>query len=350
MHRRAAIATAVLLGLAARPASAFELWGTGPLSGSTVQITTNFDLRYHHVPDKLEGFEDRNILDYWEEVFRNNLLLTKEGLVIGLQVDQAAYFSNRYRLDGVVIDERFLYDENWQSPFDHSLVRMEKLYLIKRWDNVEVGLGDNYASYGRGLALNAIKNTAIDIDTSIRGVTFMANSGDFEVSGITGLTNTQDVSMFNPNVAITEDTQHMITGMRLAHYGVGPAQLGVHGVMYRFARELDAELPPMSRYGDDIDLRVVGATAEVLGVAGIDWYLEGDLFDYHGEEMIGDETLERLTGYGVYTSATAYPGNATVQFEAKRTKDTERINTFLGHRVINASPHTTNTPMTLKCK
>jgi len=330
MHRRAAIATAVLLGLAARPASAFELWGTGPLSGSTVQITTNFDLRYHHVPDKLEGFEDRNILDYWEEVFRNNLLLTKEGLVIGLQVDQAAYFSNRYRLDGVVIDERFLYDENWQSPFDHSLVRMEKLYLIKRWDNVEVGLGDNYASYGRGLALNAIKNTAIDIDTSIRGVTFMANSGDFEVSGITGLTNTQDVSMFNPNVAITEDTQHMITGMRLAHYGVGPAQLGVHGVMYRFARELDAELPPMSRYGDDIDLRVVGATAEVLGVAGIDWYLEGDLFDYHGEEMIGDETLERLTGYGVYTSATAYPGNATVQFEAKRTKDTERINTFLG--------------------
>ena len=330
MHRRTVIATALLLGLAARPAQAFELWGTGPLSGSTVQITTNFDLRYHHVPDKLEGFEDRNVLDYWEEVFRNNLLLTKEGLVIGAQLDQAAYFSNRYRLDGVIVDERFLYDENWQSPFDHALVRMEKLYLIKQWDNVELGLGDNYASYGRGFALNAIKNTAIDIDTSIRGATFTANAGDFEVSAISGLTNTQDVSMFNPNVAITEDPGHMITGMRMSHSAVGPAQLGVHGVVYRFARAEDVDLPSLSRYGDDIDLRVVGASAELLGLGGIDWYVEGDLFDYRGEEMIGDESLNQLVGYGFYTSATAYPGNATVQFEAKRTKDTERINTFLG--------------------
>jgi hypothetical protein len=330
MHRRTVIATALLLGLAARPAEAFELWGTGPLSGSTVQITTNFDLRYHHVPDKLEGFEDRNVLDYWEEVFRNNLLLTKEGLVIGAQLDQAAYFSNRYRLDGVIVDERFLYDENWQSPFDHALVRMEKLYLVKQWDNVELGLGDNYASYGRGFALNAIKNTAIDIDTSIRGATFTANAGDFEVSGISGLTNTQDVSMFNPNVAITEDPAHMITGMRMSHSAVGPAQLGVHGVVYRFARAEDVDLPSLSRYADDIDLRVVGASAEIMGLGGIDWYFEGDLFDYRGEEMIGDESLSQLTGFGFYTSATAYPGNTTIQFEAKRTKDTERINTFLG--------------------
>ena len=93
--RRAALAVVTLTTLAARPAHAFELWGTGPLSGSTVQITTNFDLRYHHVPEKLENFEDRNILDYWEAVFRNNFLVTKEGLVIGAQLDSAA---NRARL------------------------------------------------------------------------------------------------------------------------------------------------------------------------------------------------------------------------------------------------------------
>ena len=53
-------------------ASAVELWGTGPLAGSTVQVQNDFELRYHHVPEKLEFFEDRNILDYWEQVDRLN--------------------------------------------------------------------------------------------------------------------------------------------------------------------------------------------------------------------------------------------------------------------------------------
>lgn len=330
MVSRVGLTTLLGLALLGQPAFAFEMWGTGPLSGSTVQITTNFDLRYHHVPEKLEYFEDRNVLDYWEEVFRNNLLLTKEGLAMGVQLDQVAFFGNQYRLDGELYSERFLYAEDIVSPFDHALVRFEKAYLTRRWDNVELGLGDNYASYGRGMALNVIKNTAIDLDTSLRGVTFTAHQGDFEVSGITGLTNPQDVSMFNPNRDITFDPAHMITGLRLAHYGVGPAQVGLHGVAYRFARLEDADKASLSRYGEDIDLKVLGASVEAPGVAGIDWYIEGDLFDYTGYEMIADTGKERLLGYGVYTSATAYPGNAIIQFEAKRTRDTERVNSFLG--------------------
>ena len=100
-HRASTGLTALLL--VSTPAHAFELWGTGPLSGATVQVTSNFDLRYHHVPDKLEYFEDRNILDYWEEVFRNNFLVTKEGLVIGAQIEfsishRQSYLDLRYNL------------------------------------------------------------------------------------------------------------------------------------------------------------------------------------------------------------------------------------------------------------
>lgn len=324
-----AAASALVLG-ASSPASAVELWGTGPLSGSTVQFTTRAGLRYHHVPDKLEGFEDRNILDYWEQIFRTNMLLTQEGLVIGAQLDQAAYFATRYRLDGVLTDERFLYLEPMQSPFDHALVRMEKLFITKRWNSVELGLGDNYASYGRGMALNVIKNTGLDIDTSLTGATFTASMGDFEVSGITGLTNTQDVSMFNPNLGIMQDPKHMVTGFRAAHYAVGPAQVGVHSSFFRFARTEDVERPNLYRYAEDIDARVYGATLDLPGLAGIDWFVEGDVFDYTAEEMISDTGLDRLRGFGVYGSATAYPGNAIIQVEAKRTKDTERINAFLG--------------------
>ncbi len=330
MKRHVVYPGLILTAWFARPAHAFELWGTGPLSGSTVQITSTFDLRYHHVPEKLKYFEDRNVLDYWEEVFRNNLLLTKEGLVVGMQVDQAAYFGNRYRLDGTIVDERLLYLEGIQSPFDHAMVRMEKMFFTRTWDNFQLGVGDNYASYGRGIALNVIKNTAVDIDTSIRGATFTATAGDFEISAISGLTNTQDISMFNPNVGITKDPAHMITGMRLAHYGVGPAQVGLHGVVYRFTRDEDINLPDLHRYAEDLDVRIYGATLDLPGVGGFDIFAEGDIFDYAGPELIGDESIDRLKGYAGYFSATAYPGNAIVQLEAKRTKDTERVNTFLG--------------------
>ena len=102
------VVIAVPLLALATPAFAVELWGTGPLAGATVQVQNDFELRYHHVPDKLDYFEDRNILDYWEQVDRLNLQLTQETLSIGAQVDQVAFFANNYILDGEELQERAL--------------------------------------------------------------------------------------------------------------------------------------------------------------------------------------------------------------------------------------------------
>ena len=67
----------LILGVVGGPAHAVEIIGTGSLADSSLQVVNDFEIRYHHVPDKLTGFEDRNIHDYVEEVNRLNLLLTK---------------------------------------------------------------------------------------------------------------------------------------------------------------------------------------------------------------------------------------------------------------------------------
>ena len=314
------------------------MWGTGPLANSSVQVSSDFELRYHQNDDLVtipradgstyEFADNPAVLDYFEQVQRFNLLLSREGLSIGAQVDQGAFFANKYVLDGEEVLERPLYDETqFISPWDSALVRLEKAYVQRRWDHVELTLGDTYASFGRGIALNMVKNTNIDIDTSIRGAKLDLFAGDVAFQLVSGLSNTQDVSQDNPNLLITRDVQHMVTGMRLDHYAVGPLQVGAHGVIYRFGREEERDQPPGTRYDGDLDAVVSGADTS-FSALGVDWAFEGDLFGYRSPEMIGSETQDSLLGWAAYGSAALYPGKTTILVEGKATKDTERLMTF----------------------
>ena len=319
-----------LAGLAAStPAAAVELWGSGPLANATVQISSDLEIRFHQNDDLLPLFPDRTgVLDYFEQVERINLLLAKDDLSVGVQVDQAAFFANRYILDGEEVIERPLFDrEQFTSPWDSALVQMEKAFIEKRWDHAELVVGDTYASFGRGIALNIVKNTNIDIDTSLRGARYTLMAGDLEFQALSGLSNTQDISQDNPNLLITKDIPHMVTGTRITHYAVGPAQVGAHGVIYRFGREEERDLAAVNRYGGDLDAVVSGADV-AFSAGGADWFFEGDLFGYRTPEMTELEEGEGLNGWATYGSATLYPGKATILVEGKATKDTERLNSF----------------------
>ena len=52
------------LGFFGSVAYAAELVGSGALAGSSMQVKSDTEIRYHHVPEKSENFEDRNIHDY----------------------------------------------------------------------------------------------------------------------------------------------------------------------------------------------------------------------------------------------------------------------------------------------
>jgi len=320
------------LGFYGPVAHAAELVGSGALAGSSMQVKSDTEIRYHHVPEKLENFEDRNIHDYVEQVERLNLLISKQGLAVGLQVDQVALFANRYMLDDELYHSVNLYNEEAiTSPFPDAYVTMEKFFVQRRFGGAaqtEMTFGDTYASFGRGMALNMVRNTDIDVDTSIRGAKAVVRWGAMDFTAVSGLTNTQQVSQDFANADIDLDTPHMVSGARFSHYGLGPMQVGVHGVIYRFGRSGDEDRPALTRYQNEspLDAVVSGATIELPGVLGVDWFVEGDLFGYGTSEFSGSE--EPLLGTAVYASASAYPGKTTVLLEGKRTKDTERINAF----------------------
>ena len=166
----------------ATQAVAFDLHGHGPLGEASVKIDSDLEIRYHQVDEKLENFEDRNILDYVEQVERLNVLVVQDDLAIGLQLDQVAFYGNRYILDDELYTERELYNSDLiRSPFPDALVQLEKAYIKQKFGSMQWTAG-TYASFGRGMSLNIIKNTDIDVDTSIRGVRTFGIWGDVAAS------------------------------------------------------------------------------------------------------------------------------------------------------------------------
>lgn len=329
---RSAARVAGTVGLALwlpRPALAFELYGSGPLANASVQVGLDGELRYNQYGTTIEGFEDEfpNLDDNIEQVNRLNLLVTKGSFTLGAQVDEVSLLLNRYELDGELQQSFDLYDDTeLRSPFENALVVLEKVYVQKRWDRLELTAGDAYASFGRGMALNIVKNTDLDVDTSIRGAKFAWRLGDVDVSLVSGLTNAQQVSQDNPNVDLGQDPATMVTGLRAVHYSIGRAQVGLHGVVYAFGRAADIGSNPLGRYDQGIDASVTGASLEVPGLAGIDWYAEANLYGYLAPELAGGD--EPLNGHALYASGSAYPGKAIILVEAKTTQDTERLNSL----------------------
>ena len=300
-----------------------------------MQLTVDSELRYHKTalddPGKrvsggpFELIPSMNVHDYFEQVGRYNLLIAKDDLNIGLQFDEVALFSNRYVLDGREQATTPLYDPTVQSPFDDAYFLIEKMFVSKKWDTVELTVGDTYASFGRGLALNIVKNTDIDVDTSIRGAKGIFRTGDFDLTAISGITNQQQISQENPNVAIAPNVDHMVSGVRAEWFG--PVNLGAHAVAYKFARPTEIPLAvSATRYSSDLDVGIVGANVEANGVLGLDIYGEYALYDYQAEDMTDGNG--RLRGWATYSSVAAYPGKAVVLLEAKASKDTERLTTF----------------------
>lgn len=295
---------------------------SGPsLAGGSLTGSEDLRIRYTHVPDKLVDFEDRDILDYMEVVNRLHLTGGNAHITVSLSGDAVALFGNRYILDGELHHERDLYTD-LQSPFADALFQMEKITALGRVKAGTLTLGDSYASFGRGIAVNLNKNTDIDIDTSLRGANGLVHIGLVDASVFTGVTNPQQIALENPNVGLHRGREHAVTGARFDLFGLGPVNLGAHGVIYQFARDADVTGNSLASYDQPVDAAVGGATIEALGIGGIDFFLEGDWFNYAAVD------LAARSGGEVYASASAYPGVATVLVEAKIQKNTEILNTF----------------------
>jgi hypothetical protein len=320
----AALVCALVWPGAAQAAVAIE--GRGPLAGGSLSLTERLAIRYYRMDDVLPGFEDLHVHDYVEEVNRLNLLVSKGGFSVGAQIDEVGLFANRYYLDDVLYHSYDLYTDEISSPFPDAYIGLEKLSLRQKGEHLEVSVGDSYVSFGRGIALNLVRNTDIDLDTSLRGVRAVVRAGSWDFTGVSGLTNPQQVQQDNRNLDIHPDIQHMVSGLRAERFGLGPFNLGAHGVIYGFEQPAEAGEPGLARYAEPVDMLVGGATLEAMGLAGLDLSTEVDWFDDRSSEHLAGDDAQ--TGFAAYGSLSAYPGRAVVLLEGKHYVDAEGVNTM----------------------
>ncbi|MBW2256819.1 MAG: hypothetical protein JRI25_19800, partial [Deltaproteobacteria bacterium] len=204
----------------------------------SIIVTDDFELRYQVRDERLEGFEDRAIFNYFEQVNRLNLSLSTGPWTALLQVDQVMLTANRYILDDVMHKERDLLSRDLWGPFEGDwYLNLEKVGLRWTRGEVEFRLGDFYGAFGTGLALNLNRNVDIDIDTSIQGVHVLYRTGAWDLTALVGQANRQQVFMDNPNLGIFGDKRHTVGGVRLVRYGLGPADLGLHGTVFDFVED-----------------------------------------------------------------------------------------------------------------
>jgi hypothetical protein len=166
--------------------------------------------------------------------------------------------------------------------------------------------------------------------------------GAWDITVLAATANRQQVFQDNPNIGLFGDLRHRVGAVRVERFGLGPANLGAHGVVWDFVETEgfaslgEGETLPdgSAETGFGQDAIVGGATAELSGVAGIDWYVEGDVFDFANDLALPDTSP---VGYGAYVSATGYPGPFVVMAEGKRYLGVERLNSELSRELYEVS-------------
>lgn len=137
-----------------------------------VNVTGGFDVEgRYYTSDRIlaDHPEQVGIFNYGEVVSRSNVLIDSSKWQLGAQFDHVSMFNAWYFLDDEKVYEFDLLANGVRSPWEMSSVNLEKTWLTVNAGPVEIGLGDQYMSVGRGLALNLVKNTDIDVDTTLLG-------------------------------------------------------------------------------------------------------------------------------------------------------------------------------------
>lgn len=295
-------------------------------------FTSDTDLRYWVRDQRHPAAPDRPIYNYVEQVERFTAQASTERMSAFVQVDQVSLWANRYRLDGELLRERELRSGElpWPLPLDtpagapDTYANVEKVQFTRKLPSGDLTVGDFYAAFGRGLALNVNRNVDIDIDTSIQGLKLALREGDWDLTVLAGQLNRQQVWQENPNIGLRPDFRHSVAGVSAVRYGLGPANLGAHAVAWRFTRD-----PRLAGGFTDLgapDAVIAGLNSEVSAL-GIDWAAEIDALGYPTTRTLGQDP-ERL-GIAGYGSATAYLGATTWQLEGKHYDNAHRPNALL---------------------
>ena len=221
-------------------------------------------------------------------------------------------------------------------------VVVEKKFLHWKGEHADVRVGDSYRSVGRGMVLALIRNSPLDIDTSIDGAQAQLSTDAVDVAGWAGEANPQTISVQFPNRIGRDVRDHVGGGQLTAHAPFGDVSV------FGNAIEADPHAPSVVLLqGDTFSVHHTaagGASFSASNLGGTtDVYLEADTARIEG---LGSTSSRTLSGEGYYASLTSYLPAFTLQIEGKRYYRME----LLSFRESGTVPHVYDysTPPTLE--
>jgi hypothetical protein len=193
------------------------------------------------------------------------------------------------------------------SPAVEQRYTLEKLSLAWTGRAFEVTAGDAYVSFGRGLGLSLRKLDELGIDTTLRGAKLLVHQGDFAGTLAAGYANINNVDEATGTSA--DDPYDLVAGLQGQVMLAERWHLGGYAAAVAFRDALG--LVPVDPYTDRS--YQLGVTVDApRATERFGFYLEG-MSQIVRTEPAADEPL----GFGLYGTATAYLGRATLLFEGK---------------------------------
>lgn len=216
----------------------------------------------------------------------------------------------------------FFYDRD-QAKHESAVV-LEKKFIRWRGERLSLEAGDTYHALGRGLALALVRNTELDIDTSLEGALLQLDAGPFESVLFGGYSNPQTVATAFSN-HLRRDARDEILGGRVALSG--PVTVFAHGAWFNQDPEAPAQMLLEGELYEARRARAVGGGVSLpdLGDGLADVYFEGIGLSIDGKS--GSENAVQHDGYGAYAVANLYAGSVTVTLEGKSYVNLELLNT-----------------------
>lgn len=301
MRRDVALALVTLLALTLCPrrgeAWGFSLWDRD----FTLDVTNTFEYTYHFE----NGDTDPNNDEFHQFLNLLDVSLSHGEFRLGTRLDLNLFAGAG---DLGPVDTGIRYEQDF---------RPQKLYFIWARDAFDLTLGDFYASFGKGLALNVIKVDELGQDTTVRGGKFQLHDGDLTLTFVGG--------QFNP-LAVDTSTGYepawnseSVVGGRAEYSLLETVIAGAHAVYVMQRNHLD-EKPGLEAHHDWSAIWGMGAEVPdlldgMLAFAGEvnvqTTSLQGRMVRGHGHDEGG------TSGVGAYASSTAQLGDLTLLGEFK---------------------------------
>ncbi|MHB8875041.1 MAG: hypothetical protein ACYC8T_15255 [Myxococcaceae bacterium] len=194
----------------------------------------------------------------------------------------------------------------------------EKLWAGWKGRNLEVTVGDSYVSFGRGLALSLRKTDELGVDTTERGLRVKLSNDRFSGTVVGGFANMNNLDEASGRSA--PDYPDLVLGAQADAAVVDKLRVGAHAAGFAFQAPKSSTAAP----GVDESYRErwlnAGPTIDAPRLTkNFGFYLEG-LVQRRWTVSGGAGS-----GYGLYGTATANAGPATLLFEGKAYGDLEVV-------------------------